>query len=389
MKNSHNLRVLSLAGLGAMVSFSTFAQDYDSQSYIYGGLALGQSQARIDEPRISARLAAGGATRSSMTQNENDTAYKIFGGYQFNRNFAVEAGYFNLGKFDFTSTTVPTGTYSGQIKLQGANLDLVGTLPLTPRWSALGRAGIQYANASDSFQSTGSVRIPNTTPSKNALNYKIGAGIQYEVNRSMFVRGEVEHLRVNDAIGNRGGVNMYSVSLVIPFGRTAAPAPRTVSAPVYIAPAPEPVPVAVVVVTPPPPPPPVAMVVPAPRRVSFSADSLFTFDKSVVRQEGKMALDTFAGELKGTRYDVISVEGHTDRLGTTAYNQRLSAERANSVKSYLISSGVDSSKISATAKGESQPVTKAEDCIGSQATAKLIACLQPDRRVVVEVSGTR
>ena len=387
MKNTQTLRVLGLAGLGTVLSAAAFAQDYNSASYPYGGISLGQSQARIDEPRISARLASEGASRSNMTKNEHDMAYKIFGGYQFNRNFAVEAGYFNLGKFDFTSTTVPAGTYHGQIKLQGANVDLVGTLPLSQRWSALGRAGIQYANARDTFQSTGAVRIPNATPSKNAVNYKVGVGIQYEVNPSLFVRGEVEHLRVNDAIGNRGGVNMYSVSLVIPFGRTTAPTPRAVAAPVYVAPAPEPVPVAVVVITPPP--PPVVVVAPVPRRVSFSADSLFAFDKSMVRPEGKMALDTFAGELKGTSYDLISVEGHTDRLGTAAYNQKLSAERANAVKSYLINSGVDSTKISATAKGETQPITQADDCKGNKATAKLIACLQPDRRVVVEVTGTR
>lgn len=387
MKNTHTLRVLGLAGLGTMLSAAAFAQDYDSASYAYGGISLGQSQARIDEPRISTRLASEGAISSSMTRNEHDMAYKIFGGYQFNRNFAVEAGYFNLGKFDFNSTTVPAGTYNGQIKLQGANVDLVATLPLTQRWSALGRAGIQYANARDTFQSTGAVRIPNATPSKNAVNYKIGAGVQYEVNPSLFVRGEVEHLRVNDAIGNRGGVNMYSVSLVIPLGRTAVAAPRAVAAPVYIAPAPEPVAVAVVVITPPP---PVAVVVPVPRRVSFSADSLFAFDKSMVRPEGKMTLDTFAGELKGANYDVISVEGHTDRLGTAAHNQKLSAERADSVKSYLVSSGgVDATKISATAKGETQPVTQADDCKGNKATAKLIACLQPDRRVVVEVTGAR
>ncbi|MEQ1535942.1 MAG: OmpA family protein [Burkholderiaceae bacterium] len=387
MKNTHTLSVLSLAALGSLISVTAFAQDDYSPSYAYGGIALGQSQARIDEPRISARLAAEGASRSGMTKNETDMVYKIFGGYQFNRNFAVEAGYFNLGKFDFNSTTVPAGTYNGQIKLQGANVDLVATLPLTQRWSALGRAGIQYANARDTFQSTGAVRIPNATPSKNAVNYKIGAGVQYEVNPSLFVRGEVEHLRVNDAIGNRGGVNMYTVSLVIPLGRTTTPAPRAVATPVYVAPAPEPVPVAVVVITPPP---PVVVVAPVPRRVSFSADSLFAFDKSMVRPEGKMALDTFAGELKGTIYDVISVEGHTDRLGTAAYNEKLSAERADSVKSYLVSSGgVDSTKISATAKGETQPVTQADDCKGNKATAKLIACLQPDRRVVVEVIGTR
>ena len=264
MKNTRTLRVLGLAGLGTLVSFSAFSQDYDSAGYAYGGISLGQSQARIDEPRISARLASEGAIRSSMTRNENDTAYKIFGGYQFNRNLAVEAGYFNLGKFDFTSTTVPTGTYQGQIKLQGGNIDLVGTLPITQRWSALGRAGIQYANAQDRFQSTGSVRIPNAAPSKNALNYKIGVGAQYEVNRSLFVRGEVEHLRVDDAVGNRGGVNMYSVSLVIPFGRTTIAAPRAVAAPVYMPP--EPVPVAVVAppVYVPPAPAPVVVITPPP-----------------------------------------------------------------------------------------------------------------------------
>ena len=273
MKNTHTLRVLGLAGLGTVLSAAALAQDYDSASYPYGGISLGQSQARIDEPRISARLAAEGASRSSMTKNENDMAYKIFGGYQFNRNIAVEAGYFNLGKYDFTSTTVPAGTYRGQIRLQGANLDLVGTLPLSQRWSVLGRAGIQYANARDNFQSTGSVRIPNASPSQNALNYKVGAGIQYEVNRSLFVRGEVEHLRVNDAVGNRGGVNMYSVSVVIPFGRTTIAEPRAVAAPVYSPP--EPVPVAVVapVYVPPapapvvvitPPPPPVVVVAPEP-----------------------------------------------------------------------------------------------------------------------------
>ena len=264
MKNTHTLRVLSLAGLGTLVSFSALSQDYDSPSYAYGGISLGQSQARIDEPRISARLASEGAVRSSMERNEKDMAYKVFGGYQINRNIAVEAGYFNLGKYDFTSTTVPAGTYKGQIRLQGGNLDLVGTLPISQRWSVLGRAGIQYANARDNFQSTGSVRIPNASPSQNAVNYKIGAGLQYEVNRSLFVRGEIEHLRVDDAVGNRGGVNMYSVSLVIPFGRTTIAAPRAVAAPVYMPPAPEPVPVAVVapVVVIAPPPPPAVVVAP-------------------------------------------------------------------------------------------------------------------------------
>jgi len=141
---------------------------------------------------------------------------------------------------------------------------------------------------------------------------------------------------------------------------------------------------------PPPPPPVVVAPPPAPKRVSFQADSLFGFDKSGLRPEGKAALDTFATELKGTSFSTITVEGHTDRLGSVKYNQKLSEQRAETVKDYLVTSGgIDAGKISAVGKSESMPVTKPEDCKGKAATPKLIACLQPDRRVDVEVSGTR
>ncbi|MDP3224246.1 MAG: OmpA family protein, partial [Rubrivivax sp.] len=80
----------------------------------------------------------------------------------------------------------------------------------------------------------------------------------------------------------------------------------------------------------------------------------------------------------------------TDRLGSAAYNERLSVERAEAVKAHLVSAGgLDSSKINVVGRGESTPVTQARDCPGQRATPKLIACLQPDRRVEVEVSGTR
>ena len=118
------------------------------------------------------------------------------------------------------------------------------------------------------------------------------------------------------------------------------------------------------------------------------ADSLFTFDKVVVRPEGRIALDKFAQELRGTKFDVIVGEGHTDRIGSAAYNQRLSAQRAEAVKAYLIiSAGLLSQKISVVGKGETAPETK--DCVGNKPNPKLIACLQPDRRVEVEVTGTR
>jgi OOP family OmpA-OmpF porin len=325
-----------------------------------------------------------------MSRDESDTAYKLFGGYQFNRHFALEGGYFNLGKFGFTSTTTPAGTLSGRIKLQGVNLDVVGTLPLTERFSVIGRVGGQYASARDTFSGTGAVNVLDPNPSKRAFNYKAGAGLQYEVSRSFLVRLEAERYRINDAVGNHGDVNFVSLGLVFPFGRAPVSTPRATPAPAYVEPAPvvavAPAPVVVAA----PVAPVVAVAPPARRRVSFSADSLFTFDEAIVRPEGRTSLDKFAQELRGTAFDVITVEGHTDRLGSEAYNQRLSARRAEAVKAYLVSAGgIDGAKIAAVGKNESAPVTKPGDCKGSAATAKLLACLQPDRRVEVEVVGTR
>lgn len=380
-------RLLGLAGLGSLLAVAANAQD---ASYLYGGGSIGQSQARIDEDRINASLLAAGLTTTSMSKDQHDIGFKLFGGYQFNRYVALEGGYFNLGKFGFTSTTVPVGTLTGQIKLQGVNLDLVGSLPLGERWTVLGRVGAQYAQAKDSFSSTGAVSVGNPNPSKSAINYKYGAGLQYELNPSILVRAEAERYRVDDAVGNRGDVNFFAVSLVFPFGRTpAAAAPRPVAlAPAYVEP-PPPVPVPVPeVVAAVPVAPAVAPV--APLRVSFSADSLFAFDKSAIRPQGKADLDRFAKDLAGTRYEMIGVTGHTDRLGSDAYNLRLSTARANAVKAYLAQSGgIGAAKISAVGHGKTEPLTKTKECKGTKPTPKLIECLQADRRVDVEVSGTR
>lgn len=127
---------------------------------------------------------------------------------------------------------------------------------------------------------------------------------------------------------------------------------------------------------------------PLPQKMSLSSEELFAFDKSDIRPQGKVKLDDFLQQLDGATYDTVTVTGHTDRLGSSAYNQKLSERRAGSVKDYLVAHNVPANRISAQGMGKTQPITKAGECTGRK-SAKLISCLQPDRRVEVEVVGTK
>lgn len=376
------LQLMCLAGLSTFLAVPAFAQD---TSHYYGGVSVGQSRTQTDAAGLTSGLLPGVGVLNPTT-DEKDTSYKLFGGYQFNRNIALEGGYFDLGKNSFSSAVVG-GTVAGESKVRGLNLDLVGTLPFTERFSALARVGVQHAWSKSTASGTGAGAGVATSSKRDDSGVKVGLGLQYEVSPAVWIRGEVERYRIKNAVGQRNNVDVATVSLVFPFGR--APVQRVAAAPAYVAPAP-------VVVTPAPqvvivtPPAPVVVAAPVPQRVNFSADTLFGFDAATVRPEGRAELDKFTGQLQGTQFDRIVVEGHTDRKGSAAYNQALSTERAESVKAYLVNTGkVDPAKISAVGKGESMPVTTAADCSDKLPRAQLITCLQPDRRVEVEVTGTR
>ncbi|NNM80134.1 MAG: OmpA family protein [Gallionella sp.] len=369
----------ALGLVGCAVMSGAFAATDDSFWYVGGN--IGQSRAKIDDARIAAQLLGGGLATNSIANDDKNTAFKLLGGYQFNRNFALEAGYFDLGQFGYQATTTPAGTLNGRIKLRGVNLDAVGILPVTEKFSAFGRLGVQYAQAQDNFNSTGAVPTPtNPNPNQTALNYKTGVGLQYDLTQSLGMRAEAERYRINDAVGNKGDINMFSLGLVYRFDqRKPAPVEKVAMQEPVAAP-----PQMVVVVMP----------APAPKKVVFSADSdadaLFAFGKSDIKPTGQRVLDKFAADLKGADYDVITVTGHTDRIGSHAYNMKLSERRAEAVRDYLIAAaGIPAGKITAKGMDGAQPVTKPGECKGNKATKKLVACLAPDRRVEVEVAATR
>jgi OOP family OmpA-OmpF porin len=141
-----------------------------------------------------------------------------------------------------------------------------------------------------------------------------------------------------------------------------------------------------------PPPPPPAPPAPTSEKVTFAADALFDFDKAVLRPEGKAKLDDLVSKLAGVSLEVIIAVGYTDRIGSLAHNQKLSVARSQTVKDYLVSKGIEPNRIYTEGKGPANPVKQCPDpsAKGEVRNFKqLVECLQPNRRVEVEVVGTR
>jgi OOP family OmpA-OmpF porin len=374
MTLTRTLNTLGLVAISALAVPCATADDYDvrNDSMWYIGANVGQSRARIDDARILGSGFFNGATSVAINNDDRHVGYKLYGGYQFNKYLALEGGYFDLGRFGYTVTTVPAGTLHGETRIRGANLDVLGMLPIFDRFSAFARVGVNYARAKDSFTSSGFVNVANSNPSENGTNYKFGLGLQYQITDSLAMRLEGERYRVKDGIGNKGDIDLYSVGLIYQFGEKTHARPR---------PAPAPAQVAVIESAP---------VTPTSRTVTFSADALFAFDKSDLKPGGKHALDEFIRELQGVSFEHIMVTGHTDRIGTHHYNMALSNRRAHTVKHYLSEhGGIPSHKINAVGVDGKDPVTKPHECPGHRVTPALKACLQPDRRVDVVVHGMK
>jgi len=375
MTIAHTLGALSvmtaslLAAQAAQAQDNTFINPDWANSAWYIGAGVGQSRATIDEPRLRASLAANGETVTGFTKDERDTGYKLFVGRQLNQYVAVEAGYFDLGKFDFKSSTSGNGVLNGQAGFRGVNLDLLGQLPLSQRLSLLGRVGMHYTKTNTEFSGNRLLGSTNTHASERKLNAKLGLGLEYKFSEALALRGEVERYRLNDAVGNRGDADLYSVSLVYKLGRPASATPA-------YQPAPEVAPVVAM-------PAPVVVAAPAPtpvaEKVSFASEALFDFDQSTLKPQGKAALDQLLGQLTGMDLEVIVTVGHTDAVGSDAYNQKLSQRRAEAVKAYLVAQGVETNRVYTEGKGETQPVADNTTAAGR---AK-------NRRVTVEVVGTR
>ncbi|WP_239186784.1 OmpA family protein [Candidatus Nitrotoga sp. HW29] len=124
------------------------------------------------------------------------------------------------------------------------------------------------------------------------------------------------------------------------------------------------------------------------KKITLDASELFDFAEPILRPSARATLDDFVEKLNNTNPQTIKVVGHTDRFGSAHYNQILSEQRAATVKAYLVRKGISPDIVFSEGKGDTQPITTKDQCPGNK-TLKTIECLQPDRRVEIEMTGTK
>ena len=206
------ITVATLLGTGGLAS----AQAAGNDGW-YGGLDLGRSNQRLGSGQIDSALGQQGLTTSSSL-DDHATAWGLFAGYQFNPYFAVEGGYVNLGKFDYSSTvSAPAAdTVSGHLGVQGVDAAAVGLLPFGEQWAVYGKAGLLYAKSKLDASSTGAVAVSSvehwdTSP-------LLGAGVNYDLTRKVALRAEYDrYFKVGEASVGKGDIDAFTARVVYRF----------------------------------------------------------------------------------------------------------------------------------------------------------------------------
>ncbi|MGB4344359.1 MAG: OmpA family protein [Moraxellaceae bacterium] len=379
MKFAKTSLALALASVAALTS--TAAVSEDQTKGWYGGFNIGQSRATIDDERIIAELLNSGLSTTSLTNDDRDTGFKIFGAYQFNKNIAIEGGYFDLGEFGYSAVTSPPGTLAATMKARGLNVDVVGILPLTEKLSAFGRAGVNYADVKDSFSGSGAVTVLAPSPSEKGASYKMGLGLQYDFTRSIGVRAEAERYRLDDAIGNMSDIDLVSLGLVFRFGGNDKNQEES-SADTATTTAPQK-------------PAPVVVVVPVARKTSQYCSILdlnFEIDEGETQANDKEKLGVVGTFMKKYPDTTAVIEGHSDDIGTDQYNLELSQQRADSTVKYLTENfKIAPSRLSAVGYGKMRPIADNSTPEGQRANRRInavIACAQDIEGLTVAPART-
>lgn len=335
----------------ALAGFATVAQAAPKDNTWYAGGKLGWSQFH-DTGWYNSSLNNDGPT------HESQLGAGAFGGYQVNPYVGFEMGYDWLGRMPYKGDT-----QNGAFKAQGVQLTAKLGYPVTDDLDIYTRLGGMVWRADSSHSG------PNGSGSDHdtGVSPLAAGGVEWAVTRDIATRLEYQWVNnIGDAgtVGVRPDNGMLSVGVSYRFGQNDV-APVVAPAP---APAPE-------VQT---------------KHFTLKSDVLFNFNKATLKPEGQQALDQLYSQLSNLdpKDGSVVVLGYTDRIGSEAYNQKLSEQRAQSVVDYLVSKGIPANKISPRGMGKSNPVT-GNTCDNVKARPALIDCLAPDRRVEIEVRGSK
>jgi len=339
---------LAIAGLAA----ATVAQAAPQANTFYAGAKAGWASVHHDLNQFKGK--------PGQTVSRNSEAYGVFGGYQITDNLAVEAGYEYFGR----AKTKTNGEQYFRHTAHGTTLALKGSYPVLADLDVYGRVGAALIRSDYKFTDVGNVGKYHNLK----VSPVFAAGVEYAILPELALRAEYQWVSrvgnlgkaVEKADGVRGteyspDIGSVSLGLSYRFGQGAAPAP-----------APE-------VVN---------------KTFNLNSDVTFAFAKADLKPQARNVLDGIYGEIAQVNNANVKVAGYTDRIGSDAYNQKLSQKRAETVANYLVAKGVSQNAISATGYGKANPVT-GNKCDAVKGRKALIACLADDRRVEIAVSGTK
>lgn len=301
--------------------------------------------------------------------NKHAPTYGVFAGYQLTDNLAAEVGYDYFGRVRGKEQNARTLKEKQTFKhsAHGTVLSLKGSYPVFADLDIYARAGIALVN--NRYKLVDMQTREKTTHSRFQTSALVGGGIEYAITSDLAARVEYQWLnnvgKANEevlaatrATDYRPDVGSVSAGISYRFGQGALP-----------------VDVAPEIIT---------------KSFAFNSDVLFDFNKSSLKSSAGADLDNAYNEINklGLAQASVQVNGYTDRLGSDAYNMKLSQKRAETVANYLVAKGTAPESITAVGYGKANPVT-GNTCDAVKGRQALIACLAPDRRVEVQVHGSK
>jgi OOP family OmpA-OmpF porin len=212
------MKRIAAASLIVLSTLASQAFAQQPQRGWYAGISAGQSSADVD----SNGLVVIGATASTVSVEDTDTAFKVYGGYRFGRHLAVEAGYADLGSFSGTRnvTSPGIGSLKAETSVSGIFGQAVGILPLGERFSLFGTAGLFANEVKTTLSSSGGVALIGQRSASNSdVNLKLGVGAGFDFTPKFGMRVEWERFFElgDDSVGGKSDVDLLSIGIVFRF----------------------------------------------------------------------------------------------------------------------------------------------------------------------------